>query len=64
MTVCHQITSNALQVIVISLQFPSNDFKDCRHVEFKKTIKWGRFNDGFPNLFIENVKEMAGRDGN
>lgn len=35
----------------------------CRHVEFKKTIKWDQFNDGWPNLFIENVKEMAGRDG-
>ena len=26
-------------------------------------IKWGKFQDGFPNLFIEEVKKVAGRDG-
>lgn len=26
-------------------------------------IKWGKFQDGFPNLFIDNVKHVAGRDG-
>ncbi|XP_071960340.1 uncharacterized protein [Antedon mediterranea] len=31
-------------------------------VEFRKTIHWKSFNDGWPNLFIENVKECAGRD--
>ena len=31
--------------------------------EFRKTIKWKQFPDGFPDLFIEDVKEMAGKDG-
>ncbi len=35
-----------------------------RLVVWKQTIKWGKFNDGWPNLFIEDVKEMAGKDGN
>ncbi|XP_067667315.1 uncharacterized protein [Haliotis asinina] len=33
-----------------------------RNVEYKQTIEWGKFNDGFPNLFIQEVKEMAGKD--
>ncbi|XP_033123350.1 ribose-phosphate pyrophosphokinase 4-like isoform X2 [Anneissia japonica] len=37
--------------------------KKCfQTVEFRKTIQWESFNDGWPNLFIENVKECAGRD--
>ena len=35
-----------------------------RKPEFRKTIQWDSFRDGFPNLFIEDVKEMAGKDGN
>ena len=26
-------------------------------------IKWEKFNDGFPNLFIEDVKNVTGHDG-
>jgi len=26
-------------------------------------IKWQKFQDGFPNLFIEDVKNVTGRDG-
>ncbi|XP_041361478.1 ribose-phosphate pyrophosphokinase 4-like [Gigantopelta aegis] len=33
-----------------------------RVVEFRKTIEWGRFPDGFPNVFIQDVKFMAGKD--
>jgi ribose-phosphate pyrophosphokinase len=33
-----------------------------REVDFRKTIQWNTFNDGFPNLFIEDVKYMAGKD--
>ena len=29
----------------------------------KDDIKWDHFADGFPKLFIENVKDLAGRDG-
>ncbi len=33
-------------------------------VELKDTIKWDKFEDGWPNLFIEDVrKDCAGRDG-
>lgn len=33
-----------------------------REVEYRKTIQWKSFADGFPNLFIEDVKYMAGKD--
>ncbi|XP_071804363.1 uncharacterized protein [Asterias amurensis] len=34
-----------------------------QHVEFRRDgILWGSFKDGWPNLFIENVKQCAGRD--
>ncbi|KAI0219224.1 Ribose-phosphate pyrophosphokinase 4 [Lamellibrachia satsuma] len=33
-----------------------------RHVQLRDTIRWERFPDGFPNLFIEDVKTMAGKD--
>ncbi|KAK3087789.1 hypothetical protein FSP39_010596 [Pinctada imbricata] len=33
-----------------------------RNVEFRDTIQWKKFPDGFPNLFIEDVKYMAGKD--
>jgi len=26
-------------------------------------IKWLKFHDGFPNLFIEDVKNVTGHDG-
>lgn len=26
-------------------------------------IQWDRFRDGWPNLMINNVQEIAGRDG-
>jgi hypothetical protein len=33
-------------------------------VSIKHDIQWKSFEDGWPNLFIENVKEdCAGRDG-
>ncbi|XP_078584330.1 uncharacterized protein LOC144866665 isoform X2 [Branchiostoma floridae x Branchiostoma japonicum] len=31
-------------------------------VQVKRTIRWGKFPDGFPNLFIDNVKECVSRD--
>eukprot|EP00051_Salpingoeca_urceolata_P005765 m.76960 g.76960 ORF g.76960 m.76960 type:complete len:457 (-) comp14531_c0_seq2:56-1426(-) len=34
----------------------------CRKIEVRNSISWGRFEDAFPNLFIEGVKEMAGTD--
>ncbi|XP_013419663.1 ribose-phosphate pyrophosphokinase 4 [Lingula anatina] len=33
-----------------------------RKIELKKSIRWKTFPDGFPNLFIEEVKTMAGKD--
>lgn len=43
-------------------------FIDCflqvpRELEYKDILRWKKFGDGFPNLFIDNVKEMAGKDG-
>lgn len=39
-----------------------NALVPARHVEFRNTIQWKNFQDGFPNLFIEDVKYMAGKD--
>lgn len=33
-----------------------------RRVEFHKTINWGSFDDGFPNIFISDVNYMKGKD--
>ncbi|KAK0055578.1 ribose-phosphate pyrophosphokinase 4, partial [Biomphalaria pfeifferi] len=38
------------------------DTRPPRRVEFRDTIKWNKFADGYPNLFIEDVKYMAGKD--
>ena len=34
-----------------------------RGVELKESIEWERFRDGWPNIMIKNVEEIAGRDG-
>ena len=35
-----------------------------RSVVYKNDgIKWMKFHDGFPNLFIEDVKQLTGHDG-
>lgn len=40
-----------------------NDDRVRQKVELKDTIKWDKFEDGWPNLFIEDVrKDCAGRD--
>ncbi|KAK6186865.1 hypothetical protein SNE40_006130 [Patella caerulea] len=35
---------------------------DPRSVEYVENIQWEKFNDGFPNLFIQDVRRMAGKD--
>lgn len=32
-------------------------------MELHNNLQWDSFADGWPNIFIENVKEIAGRDG-
>jgi hypothetical protein len=32
-------------------------------VDLRDDIEWARFQDGFPNLFIRNVKDMISREG-
>ena len=32
-------------------------------MELRATIRWSKFKDGWPDIFIENVDEVAGRDG-
>ena len=34
-----------------------------RNVEYRETISWNKFQDGFPNLCIQDVHYMAGKDG-
>ena len=44
--------------------FPQNDAREREKVELKDTIQWKKFPDGWPNLFIQNVKkDCAGRNG-
>jgi ribose-phosphate pyrophosphokinase len=38
------------------------DSHETRQIEYRPICRWNKFGDGFPNLFIENVKEMAGKD--
>ncbi|XP_071502479.1 uncharacterized protein [Diadema setosum] len=33
-----------------------------QQVQFVRSIEWKKFKDGWPNLFINNVRECAGRD--
>ena len=32
-------------------------------MELKDDIEWNHFRDGWPNIMIKNVEEVAGRDG-
>ena len=32
-------------------------------MELKDDIEWNHFRDGWPNIMIKNVEEIAGRDG-
>ena len=32
-------------------------------MELKDDIEWNHFRDGWPNIMIRNVEEIAGRDG-
>lgn len=34
-----------------------------RSIELWKGIKWEKFRDGWPNIFINDVQDIAGRDG-
>ena len=40
------------------------DNKQYRRVQLMEDgIQWNRFRDGWPNIMINNVQEIAGRDG-
>ncbi|KAL8610658.1 hypothetical protein ACOMHN_047227 [Nucella lapillus] len=43
-------------------QSKGDDGERRRKVHLCDTIAWQSFHDGFPNLFIENVGDMAGKD--
>jgi len=34
-----------------------------RSVERWNGVRWGTFKDGWPNIFIDDVQSIAGRDG-
>ncbi|CAH1773697.1 unnamed protein product [Owenia fusiformis] len=60
----HEFVSQESEMLTRHLS-RSSSFKGAlepRSVCFKKSINWGKFNDGFPNLFINDVKEIAGKD--
>ena len=35
----------------------------CRLVELYDHVQWNKFKDGWPNIFIDDVHDIAGRDG-
>lgn len=41
----------------------SQDKRKYRQVELSSAVQWERFRDGWPDIFINNVQEIAGRDG-
>lgn len=38
------------------------NLQETRSITYMDIIEWNTFHDGFPNLFIKNVKEIAGKD--
>lgn len=57
-----------LLVIIMMLKEITNNVQKeaesySRRVCFCDKIRWRHFNDGFPDLFIDDVKAMAGKDG-
>ena len=47
----------------VSVQEEESAVERYRSVELWGEVKWGKFRDGWPNIFIENVSAIAGRDG-
>ena len=39
------------------------DKRKYHRVELCSAVQWERFRDGWPDIFINNVQEIAGRDG-
>jgi len=39
------------------------EFQGTRSVSYKDMIVWKTFHDGFPDLFIKDVKEIYGKHG-
>ncbi|KAL5013350.1 hypothetical protein ScPMuIL_007620 [Solemya velum] len=66
----HVQTESKKKTAVSQLQVPALNrtsssaslFGYQRSVELCETILWEKFADGFPNLFIKDVKYMAGKD--
>jgi hypothetical protein len=45
--------------LLVHTQVPAS----YREVELWDHVQWKKFKDGWPNTFIDNVAEIAGRDG-
>ena len=58
---CHPSMEILAKKIVASVA-ESKGARNYRLVELHSNLKWDSFADGWPNIFIENVKEIAGRD--
>eukprot|EP00126_Sphaerothecum_destruens_P015864 Sdes_comp9933_c0_seq1m1481 len=57
---CSSISSQSCSSVQDS---PPNLMREYqRPVIWNDYFRWEKFSDGFPNLFIDNVQELAGRD--
>ena len=51
-------------IVEFSVVFLQNDERERENVELKDTILWEKFPDGWPKIFVQNVKkDCAGRNG-
>ncbi|KAL5459851.1 hypothetical protein EMCRGX_G033234 [Ephydatia muelleri] len=58
---CHPSMEILAKKIVASVA-ESKGARNYRLVELHNNLQWDSFADGWPNIFIDNVKEIAGRD--
>ena len=63
-TKTHTIRSRKTPLDWCRWNLQGQDGQGRRRVQLCELIKWRNFHDGFPNLFIEEVGTMAGKDGN
>ncbi|XP_067935670.1 uncharacterized protein [Watersipora subatra] len=60
---CEDFKNEQLGLAELSTSLSASRYASApRKVLFKDDIKWEHFADGFPKLFIDNVKNLAGRD--
>lgn len=52
----------AEKIVAIVNKKPVGSHENIRSIKICDGIRWNRFRDGWPDIFIDNVKEIAGKD--